>query len=145
MNRQFFSTVPCKRLYALAFVMVVCAVTLAIPRILKSSHQRKVSKSINEEICARIKEGMSREEVILLIGDSNGCYNSSPVVYRAELGFWTNHICERYNGDVWTGDDGEIIICFGEADVVRHAYYRSVVTDKRNLIEKLRDVLVGQW
>lgn len=97
-----------------------------------------IGSSISQTLCAKIEEGMTRNQVVDLIGGSSGAYNTAPVVFKSpDLKLWDTVIINRYEPEIWTGDEGEIIICFDENGIVRHCFFRSVVTDRRNLFERI--------
>lgn len=123
-------------------VLLVFGLTLGCTiKCLRLNHRNMINMAINEKTWVQIKDGMSRQQVIDMIGDSGGKYNRFPVIYKGDLGFWDGVICERYNTEVWTGDEGELRVCFDEIGVVRHSFYRSVFTDKRSMIERFLDWL----
>lgn len=92
--------------------------------------------AINEMTWTKIKVGMSRREVRDLIGGACGNYNSSPVLTKGDLGLWGETVIRRFRPDIWTGDHGEIIVCFDENGLVQYSFYRFVVVDDGPLIER---------
>ena len=111
---------------------------------LKSVHRHNASSRINEMVCLRITRGMSPDQVSELIGCPSGSYNASPILLKIPDCSWSQLIWEQYDSEVWTGDEGEIIVCF-RAGVVHRKFYRHVIIEKRSMIEHLWPSKTPSW
>lgn len=118
----------CRLVFALLLSSVLFGT--AIRAIIASTHRSHVTLRINQQVWMQIEEGMSREQVVQLIGGPNGAYNKHPIGLKGQLSSWSHSICEHYSPEVWTGDNGEVIVCFDAKGFVRHSFYRKVFTCK---------------
>src|SRR6516225_8886192 len=109
---------------------------LAFVRLRHVEYKRQVSQRIHQEMELQIKIGMSRSQIVRILGGEPGDYSEHPVYIKGPISGWTNAKMSRYNQSTWTGDTGEIIVCFDEMGAVQFSIYREVLTDSRPLAQR---------
>jgi hypothetical protein len=97
---------------------------------------------IDPEHFGRIKMGMSRAEVEVILGGPPGDFNTEPVLYAGAAGTF-GHAWTRW--EYWYADEGQIRVAFNERATVQFCTYSDGVKATPTLAECIRAWLQRLW
>ena len=141
---RWLSSPRTSRLIAAA---LICAVTFGYfrfkPGVTKAPevNREAIRRALHPDSLVNIKTGMTKQEVVRLIGGPSGSYNRYPVVWRLGPDSWESVFYDCYKTETWTGDEGELTVCFDDKGIVHGAFFHPIDCDSRTLFQRLFDWL----
>ena len=134
-----------RRTRRIVTILLLCGVAYGYIRLRLGATQTSeinkaaIRRALQPESLVTIKIGMTKQEVIRLIGGPSGSYNQYPVVWRLEPDTWEALLSDRYKTETWTGDESELTICFDDKGIVQGAFDHPIHCDSRTLLQRIFD------